>query len=267
MLILRIEAHGLRTNEWNLLKLIYNQMLVEFLICWDFPGKIYDIVEIFNDIVTFNQKWASCPICGQNTYPVGQNAHPYMYLANHLIIKCTLQSSVRYGNSITWGQYARGRTLTHECWHLQMKRNRHGIKENNIISCKIIANSNYSKKNTNNRLASMALKLHKTDWKFDQAWLIDILLQYFQEQILERSQNVWRYQKVRLLRHIREKTRWAFYPDGPYAQHYPTIHMCMHVRYWLLCHYRLNTFFLWTGMVKMVADCLDIHVKFYFYSL
>ena len=43
-----------------------------------------------------------------------------------------------------------------------MKRNRHGIKENNIIYCKIIANSDYIKKDTKNRLASMTLNLHKT---------------------------------------------------------------------------------------------------------
>ena len=38
---------------------------------------------------------------------------------------------------------------------LPMKWSRHGIKENNIIYCKIIAN--YSTKETNNHLASMAL--------------------------------------------------------------------------------------------------------------
>ena len=67
---------------------------------------------------------------------------------------------------------------TQECWQFPMKRNRHEIKENNIIYCEIIANSDYSKKDTNNRLASMSLILHKTWWKFDQAWLIDIMPRY-----------------------------------------------------------------------------------------
>ena len=39
------------------------------------------------------------------------------------------------------------------------------MKENRIIYCKIIANVDYIKKDTDNRLASMALKLYETAWK------------------------------------------------------------------------------------------------------
>ena len=38
-----------------------------------------------------------------------------------------------------------------------MKENRHKINENTIAYCKIIANSDYSKKNTSNRFTGMAI--------------------------------------------------------------------------------------------------------------
>ena len=49
------------------------------------------------------------------------------------------------------------------------------MKENRIIYCKIIENFDYIKKDTDNRLASMALKLYETGWKFSLVWLINIL--------------------------------------------------------------------------------------------
>ena len=69
-------------------------------------------------------------------------------------------------------------------------------------------------------------KITGTWCKFRQTWLIVIWARYciFENRywIFRGNKNVWRYRKVRLFRHIREKhTRWAFYPDGRFAPRYP----------------------------------------------
>ena len=59
---------------------------------------------------------------------------------------------------------------TQQCRYWQVKWNRNEIKENNIIQCKIIANSNISNIKSNTRLTSMTRKLHDIGRKFSQTW-------------------------------------------------------------------------------------------------
>ena len=103
-----IEAHILRINKWNSLKLIHNQKLVEFLICWDFLGKIYDIVEIKLHY-HFPQKLVSCPICRQNAHPWGKTPIPWVSCKSDNLKSVHYNRLWGYGNNIIWGQYAHGR--------------------------------------------------------------------------------------------------------------------------------------------------------------
>ena len=71
-------------------------------------------------------------------------------------------------------------------------------------------------------LTRMTLNLHENGCKFSQTWLIVILVRHciFENTyyIFRGNKDVWRYPKV-----IFEKKnpRWAFYPDGCFAPHYP----------------------------------------------
>ena len=50
---------------------------------------------------------------------------------------------------------------TQKCWYLQMKWDRNEIKENSIIKCKIIVNSNISNTKSSSRLTSITRKYMK----------------------------------------------------------------------------------------------------------
>ena len=74
--------------------------------------------------------------------------------------------------------------------------------ENNIIYCKINVNSDISNRKPNNRLRRMTLKLHKTVCKFNQTWLIGILVRFnsFEYRYYRYSfmghKNIWCYHSV-----------------------------------------------------------------------
>ena len=73
-------------------------------------------------------------------------------------------------------------------------------------------------KNTNDYPTSVTQKLDENGCKFSQTWLIGILARYCifvtRYWIFRGNKNVWRYRKVRLLRHIREKRGGYFTPMG-----------------------------------------------------
>ena len=106
-------------------------------------------------------------------------------------------------------------------------------------------------------LTSMTLNLHENGCKFSQTWLIVILVRHciFEntDYIFRGNKDVWRYQKYVCNVIFEKKTRWAFYPDGRFAPHYPinvqTVHQQLHDLIIILVRHCIfeNTYYIFRG--------------------